>query len=207
MEYNKKQELTDKYYMNEALAEFNLWFKEASQNPQRYERRLLELFPLERDLNCEYFHDKPTGYWEGVGVLGADGIDYLACREIFEGKNWEQIDFNSLYIKYMHSLCLNAAGFNYYLPAFLKYFYDLRHSNLLFFDYIIGDLADGCVSTRYRIGADGRSFLVPTDYSAFERFTPAQAKLIAAFLVHAATLNDSSEAQRALKNYWGKFLL
>ena len=207
MENKKIEDLPKEHYMNRALSEFNIWFKEAPLNSQKYEKRLLEAFPLERDLNCEHFYSRPTGYWDAVGVLGADGIDYIACREIFEGMNWDQINFNSLYTKYVQTLCLNADGLNYYLPAFLKYFYDLRHSNLMFFDRIIGDLAVGCVSTRYRIGEDGRSYLVPVDYSSFERLTPDQSKLIAAFLVHVANLNESTEAQNALRDYWGKFLL
>jgi hypothetical protein len=182
-----------------ALADWKLWFQNEPENSKRYEKKLLETFRLEFDLNCEYFYSNT--FW------GDDEKDYLLVREIFDGRKWSEIDFDILYNIYIQHLYLDEAGFNYYLPAFLKYFYNLRHSNLLFFDYVIGDLAVGCVSTRHRIGEDGKSYLVPTDYSAFERFTPDQAKLIAAFLMHVATLNDSDEAQKALKNYWGKFLL
>ena len=182
-----------------ALADWKLWFQDAPENSKRYEKKLLETFKLEFDLNFECFY--PNNFW------GDDEKDYLLVREIFDGKKWSEIDFDVLYNIYIQHLYLDEAGFNYYLPAFLNYFYNLRHSNLLFFDYILGDLADGCVSTRYRIGEDGRSYLVPTDYSAFEGFTPAQAKLIAAFLLHVDILYGSEDAQRALKNYWGKFLL
>lgn len=190
------------------LFENKLYFNKQPQNFQRYSDVLLESFQLELDLTSEYFISAPLSYWhDGVYDAGIDGEDYIAFLQIFKGKKWNEINLEILYEKYVEGMPLNENGFNYYLPALIKYFYDLRNSHLLFFDKTINNLAIGCVSTRYRVGDDGISYLVSADYSGFERFTPAQAKLIAAFLVHASTLYNSEEAQRALDNYWGKFLL
>ena len=188
-EENKRLTETFKQYYNEALS-----------NSELFESKLLKTFPLKRDLNVEYL--RPNTFYDED-----DKEDYFAAKKILDDKDWQQVNLDELYSQYIQSLPLNPEGLNYYLPAFLKYFYDLRHGTLHWFDSIVGDLELGSVSTRYRIGEDGRSYLVPTDYSVFEKFTPAQSKLIAAFLVHVANLYDSNTAQNALNNYWGKFLL
>ena len=194
--------------------ENRLTLSQAFQNSELYEQKLLEIFPIDLNPSYEYFMRAPLESWQdGVYGAGRDGEDYKAFREIFENKNWNEVDLNLLLIQNIEFVKLNENGIIYYLPSFLKYIYDLRLGvlGLSFSEMIISDLAIGCVSTRYRIGADGRSYLVPADYSAFERFTAEQSKIIAAFLVHVGTLSPSryqaEEAKRALKNYWGKFLL
>ncbi|MVT37470.1 hypothetical protein GO497_10130 [Acidovorax citrulli] len=49
-------------------------------------------------------------------------------------------------------------------------------------------------------------------YLSFEKINPIQSKLVATFLVNAANLlpeesYEGKQAQRALTNYWGNFLL
>lgn len=177
-------------------------------NYQLYEKRLLEAFQMKRDSNLEYFY--PNTF------EGSDREDYLACRKIFDGKDWNQIDFDSLYINHVQFLMLNEHGVIYYLPAFLRYFYDLRRLDSEFFNSIMGKLSQGlCVPTsdQLQIAIQERKYPVaPADFSAFERLNPIQSKLVAVFLVNVANLLptdwfDSSEAQRALTNYWGNFLL
>lgn len=194
--------------------EDKLILSQALQNSELYEQKLLDVFPIARDPSYEYFMRAPLESWQnGICSAGSDGEDYINFREIFEDKNWNEVDLTLLVTKHVQFVMLNEIGIIYYLPSFLKYIYDLRLGvlGLNFSEMIINDLAIGCVSTRYRIGTDGRSYLVPTDYSAFERFKPEQSKLIAAFLLHVGTLSPSryqaEEAKRALKNYWGKFLL
>jgi hypothetical protein len=168
-----------------------------------YEQRLLDAFPTERDPNCEYFY--PNTF------EGNDEIDYFVCREIFDDKDWNQIDLDVLYAKYVQFLMLNPEGTIYYLPAFLKYFYSLKHQGLLFFDYFVGDLVDGLavpkIDEHEEIWLAKKNGTYCGNYSAFDRLTPIQSKLVAIFLVNVANLHGSNEAQRALTNYWGNFLL
>ena len=190
-------------------------FLSALENSSLYVQKLLATFPLERVPNFDYFGRAPLGFWEnGVYGAGSDGEDYSIVRKIFDNKDWNQVNFDELFESGVCYLSLNDDGLRYYLPGFLAYYYDLRRFESMYAsNYFpsMSDFADGYVGSRYRIDTDGRSYLVSTDYSAFERFTTEQSKLIAAFLVHVGTLSPSryqaEEAQRALNNYWGKFLL
>jgi hypothetical protein len=187
----------------------------ALDNSSLYTQKLLKAFPLERDPKCEYFDREPFGYWkDGIYIVGRDAEDYSIVRKIFDEKEWNQVNFDVLLESGVSNLYLNENGLRYYLPGFLAYYYDLRRFESMYAsNYFpsMSDFADGYVHARYRIGADGRSYLVPIDFSAFEKFTLDQSKLLAAFLVHVATLSPSKyeaeEAQRALTSYWGKFLM
>lgn len=178
------------------------------QNSGLFAQRLLDAFPVERDRNCEYFY--PNTFDE------VDGKDYLACREIFEHKNWNEVNFDFLFTKHVQFLILNQDGLIYYLPAFLKYFYDLRYLDSEFLNVIMGKLAQGLAvptSDQLENAINERRYpAIKADYSAFECLDPTQSKLVAVFLINFANLLpsdwfDSKEAQRALTNYWGNFLL
>jgi hypothetical protein len=182
--------------------EDKLRISQALQNSELFEKKLLEAFPLDCDPSKNYFS---TNTFEGD-----DEQNYLALRRVFEGKNWNEVDLTLLVEKNL-STGLDEDGNIYYLPAVLKFNYDLRVEmlDLYLISSTIEGLAIGFSSTRYRIGADGWSYLVPTDYSAFDQFTTEQSKLIAGFLVHISTLSlfSANYAKSALKNYWGKFLI
>lgn len=183
----------------------------AEKNPENstlYAQRLLEAFPLDHLSNCEYFY--PNTF------EGKDEEDYLACRKIFEGKNWNQVNLDVLFARHIQFLILNEEGVIYYLPTFIKYFYDLRLCDSEFFNSVMGKLVQGLsipTSDQLKRAIDGAYYpAAMSDYSAFERFNPMQSKLIAVFLINVANLLpsdsfDSKEAQRALTNYWGNFLL
>lgn len=194
--------------IRELLRQRKLDLQTALQNKQLYEQRLLEVFPIERDPNIEYFYPNTFD--------GFDNEDCIACRAIFEGKNWSEIDLDILFTKYVQFLILNENGRIYYLPTFLKYYYDLRLINSEFFNSIMGNLVDGLVVPKIDEHEKKRQAKKQgthiADYSGFDRLTPMQAKLVAVFLVNIANLLPSEwfvsdEAQKALTNYWGKFLL
>lgn len=171
-----------------------------------YKQRLLEVFPVKIE-KIEYFH--PNTF------TGSDNTDYLNCFEIFGGKQWDEVNFENLYLKYTQFLMLNEAGKLYYLPAFLNNFYDLKYSNLEYFTYFLGNLEDGFyVPSPDEIHemSKSRNYVRRKDYSTFESITPEQSKLVAVFLTNVANLFPSNwhaaqQAQAALTNYWGNFLL
>jgi len=171
-----------------------------------YKQRLLEVFPVKME-KIEYFH--PNTF------TGSDNLDYLNCFEIFNGKQWDEINFENIYFKHVQFLMLNEAGELYYLPAFLNNFYDLKYSNLEYFTYFLGSLEDGFYVPSpdeiYEMHVN-KKYVCRKDYSTFESITPEQSKLVAVFLTNVANLLPSNwhaaqQAQAALTNYWGNFLL
>jgi len=172
-------------------------WKDAQNEPspyERYKQKLLDAFPEEipsGELFCPEIHEEP------------DATDYRNCINIFKGKKWFEVDFDAFYKNYTQHRWLTNLGIIYYLPAFLLYFYDLRHLDLEYYLYLRCDLEDG--------------LLIPYsgylhDFTPFESLTQEQSKLVALFLANAANLypsdyREARQAQRALKNYWGKFLL
>lgn len=177
-------------------------FLNALQNTQLYEQRLLEAFPLEYDFGCKYFH--PDTFTDD------DKKCYLEFKEIFEGKNWNEVNLSVFYTKNFIFSSLNSDGVMYYLPAFLKFLYDQRH----FFsqvsiplDAFYDDISTGV--SVYTIMPSGRSE-ASRSFKPFDRLTLAQSKLVALFVADLAILlpeQYAERAQRALKNYWGNFLL
>ncbi len=114
----------------------------------------------------------------------------------------------------MQFLYLTPKGKIYYPPSFLKNFFDLRLLELEFFSYFISDLENGFFSPRFeeimKSLDEGKDF--PKDLSSFESLTPLQSKMVALFLANVANLlpsghYESQQAQRALTNYWGNYLL
>lgn len=173
---------------------------------KRYQEMLLVAFPTELQ-NCVYFHDNTFD--------GSDEIDYINCIEIFKNKKWNEVDFSTLYRKYSQFLMLNNDGMIYYLPAFLNNFFDLKYMNLEYFTYFLSDLNYGfCVPNSDEIEkmVVDRSHKRRRNFSTFERINPIQSKLVAVFLVNVANLlpsdwHEAKQAQSALTNYWGNFLL
>lgn len=163
----------------------------------RYENLLLNAFPLEIPAE-ELFH--PNTFTD------EDEIDYYKSVAIFSGKKWHEVDFQILYHSHSQFLMLSLCGKYYYLPAFLKNFYNLKYFNIEFFTYFLGDLHSGFNVPK--IDCNEKSL----DYKSFEKIDPIQSKLVAMFLVNVANLmpegsHEASQAQRALTNYWGNFLL
>lgn len=190
------------------LASYKLSAEKMFSPKELYAQRLLEFFPIERDLNLAYLH--PNTF------TGSDERDYLVFHKIFNNKNWDQVNLNVLYEEYVQFLMLDVEGELYYMPAFLNFFYDLKSKEVLFFDYFLGGLADGItvpsideIEKNVERKKNG-TFIA--NYHCFEKLTPEQAKLVAVFLVNVANLLPSDSfnskvAQRALTNYWGHFLL
>jgi hypothetical protein len=182
--------------------ESKLSFLNALQNSQLYEQRLLEAFPLERDSNSEYFH--PDTF------TNDDKKCYSEFKEIFDGKNWNEINLSVLYKKNFAFSMFNANGRIYYMPAFLKFLYDQRH----FFahasiplDAFYDDITKGI--SVYKMMASGR-YESSVSYDPFDRLTLPQSKLVALFIADLAILlpeQYAEQAQRALKDYWGKYLI
>ena len=67
----------------------------------KYEEMLLSAFPTEIE-SIEYFY--PNTFY------GDDESDYLNCMEIFQGKKWDEVNFEQLYFKYVQFLFLNENG-------------------------------------------------------------------------------------------------
>lgn len=177
-------------------------FLNALQNRQLYEQKLLECFPLNRDLNCEYFHlDTFTG---------DDKKWYLEFKNIFEGKNWNEVDLSVLYTKNFIFSMLNSNGMIYYMPAFLNFLYDQRHffaHSSIPLDTFYDDITKGI--SIYTMTPSGR-YESSVSFIPFDRFTLAQSKLVALFIADLALLlpkQYAEPAQNALRDYWGKFLL
>jgi hypothetical protein len=155
----------------------------------RYENMLLAAFPVDKEYNVDYFYPLSCS---------GDEEDYLNFLGLFEGKRWDEVDFNDFYKIYYVLDSFTIEGKFYYLPAFLKNFYGLKHMGLHYFLDFLYDLEMG--------GKRGEK------YSRFERLSPIQSKLVAVFLVNVANLlpdedSNGKVAQRALTNYWGNFLL
>jgi len=166
---------------------------------ERYKQRLLETFPGEIPSGELFYPDT---------FDGSDAIDYQNFINLFKNKKWFEVNFDALYEIYTQHLWLTNLGKIYYLPAFLLYFYDLRHLELEYYLYFMYDLSEGIKTPKPRaLNAE-----IEYNYTAFEHLTKAQSKLVALFLVNAQNLYpsdyfESSRARIALTNYWGKFLL
>ena len=175
-------------------------------NLDLYREGLLREFPLEIPCLDELFYKN--------SFTDDDEIDYLKGRSIFEGKRWDEIDFDCLYRDYVQFVPLLPRGMIYYLPAFLGYFFDLRHPNLEFRQVLLTSICEGfgVASIEEMEGWYKNGRLPKASYSDFEIFDVSQSKLIALFLVNEANLLPVSDmrvnsAQVALTNYWGNFLL
>jgi len=177
-------------------------WQEAQNEPsphERYKQKLLDTFPGEIP-SGELFYPNTFD--------GSDEIDYLNCINIFKGKKWFEVDFNVLYKNYTQILWLADLGVIYYLPAFLLYFYNLQHLDLEYFSSLMFMLEEGFIVPK----SSYLNVKIEHSLAPFKCLTKEQSKLIALFLVNVANLLpsdyfDVQQAQRALKNYWGKFLL
>lgn len=147
---------------------------------QKYIKELLREFPSEHE-DLEFMF--PNTF------TGSDLEEYLINHDIFHGKLWYEIDLVP-YKQYKLSFhFLTDDGFKYYLPALLKNFYNLEHTNMVFYSRLI-------------------TYLHTKRYEYFSYLTPQQSKLVAMFLVNAANLDGGDPyAQNALTSYWGNFLL
>lgn len=172
----------------------------------RYKEMLLSAFPLEPD-GSELFIKNTFD--------GDDAVDYFNCMKIFQGKRWDEVDFEGLYFNYAQFLMLSKSGEIYYLPAFLNNFFELKHTSLEYYTYFLGYMESGFETlsiSQVEEYSKNKNSNWPTDHSSFEKVTPDQSKLVALFLANVANLlpshwHDAKQAQRALTNYWGKFLL
>ena len=176
---------------------YKVKFSESLNNSQLYENRLLEAFPIKRDANCAYF--QPDTF------TGDDEKSYWEFRNIFDGKNWNEVDLTVLYSKHYPFTTFSLEGFLYYLPICLKFFYDIRHFMIL--PSVLLESFEYGITTGPTVSWDDRAV---SDLSFFDRLTPAQSKLVALFVADLAILlpeQYSERARRALSNYWGKFLL
>ncbi len=168
-----------------------------------YEAKLLEAFPTDFS-GSNYFYLNT--------FTDDDENDYQKFMKIFNGKRWNEVDLGMLYNNYVQFMYLNAEGKFYYAPTFLKYFFNLKNIGLEFFTYFMNDLEFGFKSQKFSSVCNIKNKSPEVNFCDFEKFNPNQAKLIATFLVNAANLlppdwHESQQAQRALTNYWGNFLL
>ncbi len=141
-------------------------------------------------------------------VVCADNVYHFNASLKFRGKKWTEVDFDYLYEEYVQFLMLNDDGFIYYLPSFLLYFYDLKHFALEYYLYFMDKLELGLNESKATYNAGRRR----QDYSGFNKLSHEQSKLVAIFLVNTANLlpdgyMEKTQAQRALTNYWGNFLI
>jgi hypothetical protein len=178
---------------------------QALSNHEVYTQRLQEHFPPDPPLSEELFYRN--------SFTGDDEMDYLKGRAVFDGKKWNEVDFDGLYCEYVQFVPLSAIGMIYYLPAFLSYFYDMKHPNSEFKQVLVSSICDGFRTPAIdELEAWSKTGNKPhTDYTEFEVFNPMQSKLIAVYLVAEANLSADSvhsrSAQLALTSYWGNFLL
>lgn len=172
---------------------------------KRYESMLLTAFP--------------ESYPEGELFIkntftGDDREDYLRFFSLFNGKKWTEVDIEKIEGIYIQHSRLTTSGSIYYLPVFLKYFFDLKNTDNEFFIYLMFDLENGFdehTPDNLDDSLKGKKKL-ERKYLSFEKINPIQSKLVATFLVNVANLlpegsYEGRQAQRALTNYWGNFLL
>lgn len=190
--------------IDKILAQRRINYENEPSNHERYRRQLLAAFPP----------DIPSGdLFHPNTFVGDDAIDYSNCMNLFMHKKWPDIDFDELYHKYIQFCYLTELGDAYYLPAFLSYFYELRHLDLEYFTYFLTILERGRNAfERPYDRHTGKMLELKYDYTGFECLTIEQAKLVASFLVNIVNLlpanyHEVPQAQRALTNYWGNFLL
>ncbi|WP_208943303.1 DUF6714 family protein [Paracidovorax avenae] len=195
----------NKQRIEEILSERRRHISTAPSLSERYEILLKESFPCEPGDESLFYAKTFTG---------TDAEDYENSVRIFRGKLWTEVSFDILQEKFVQFLYLTPKGKIYYLPSFLKNFFDLRLLELEFFSYFISDLENGLFSPRFEETMksldEGKGF--PKNLSSFEYLTPLQSKMVALFLANVANLlppghYESQQAQRALTNYWGNYLL
>ncbi|WP_156957853.1 hypothetical protein [Paracidovorax oryzae] len=195
----------NKQRIEEILSERRRHISTAPSLSERYEILPKESFPCEPGDESLFYAKTFTG---------TDAEDYENSVRIFRGKLWTEVSFDILQEKFVQFLYLTPKGKIYYLPSFLKNFFDLRLLELEFFSYFISDLENGFFSPRFeeimKSLDEGKDF--PKDLSSFESLTPLQSKMVALFLANVANLlpsghYESQQAQRALTNYWGNYLL
>lgn len=130
-------------------------------------------------------------------------------------KKWNEVSFDILKCNLISFQCLGNDGVLYYLPAFLSNLYNLMYIDFELFLYFLSDLEEGLhdvTSEFIEMRGKGKGFQIPPIYKAFEQLNIEQSKLVALFLVNVANLlpedwHAVKQAQRALTNYWGTFLL
>lgn len=195
----------NEHRINKILFERRLNISKAPSLNERYEILLKESFPCEPG-NDSLFYAKT--------FTGSDAEDYENSVKIFRGKLWTEVSFDILQEKFVQFLYLTPKGKIYYLPSFLRNFFDLRLLEVEFFSYFIFDLENGFSSPRFEKTKksldEDKDFT--KDFSSFESLTPLQSKMVALFLANVANLlpsgyYESQQAQRALTNHWGNYLL
>ncbi len=195
----------NKQRVEEILSERRRNISTAPTLSGRYEILLKESFPCEPGDESLFYAKTFTG---------SDAEDYENSVRIFRGKLWTEVDFDILQGSFVQFLYLTPKGKIYYLPSFLRNFFDLRLLEFEFFSYFISDLENGFSSPRFeetkKSLEESKGF--PKDLSSFESLTPIQSKMVALFLANVANLlpsdyHESQQAQRALTNYWGNYLL
>ncbi|MGY8528757.1 DUF6714 family protein [Paracidovorax citrulli] len=191
--------------IEEILSERRRHISTAPSLSERYEILLKETFPCEPGDDSLFYPKTFTG---------TDAEDYDNSVRIFRDKLWTEVSFDILQEKFVQFLYLTPKGKIHYLPSFLRNFFDLRLLEVEFFSYFISDLENGFFSPKFEEPKksldEGKDF--PKDLSSFESLTPLQSKMVALFLANVANLlpsdyYESQQAQRALTNYWGNYLL
>lgn len=171
----------------------------------RYEQMLLAAFPNKRATDeCFY----PNTFTD------SDEMDYLRFRSMFENKVWHEVNLHALYEKHVEFFLLTTEGKLHFLPTFLRFFYDLRHLELRLFDEFLFGLEIGLKPSAFEdldMSLRGEKTL-ERHYDSFAQLNHTQSKMVSVFLVNVANLFPSEsytaqQAQRALTNYWGNFLL
>ncbi|MDA8452293.1 hypothetical protein M5C97_21950 [Acidovorax sp. NCPPB 3859] len=79
----------------------------------------------------------------------SDAEDYENSFRIFRGKLWTEVSFDILQAKFVQFLYLTPKGKIYYLPYFLRDFFDLSLLEVEFFSYFIFDLENGFFSPQF----------------------------------------------------------
>ncbi len=191
--------------IEEILSEKRRHISTAPSLSERYEILLKETFPCEPGDDSLFYPKTFTG---------TDAEDYDNSVGIFRGKLWTEVSFDILQEKFVQFLYLTPKGKIHYLPSFLINFFDLRLLEVEFFPYFISDFENGFFSPKFEETKksldEGKDF--PKDLSSFESLTPLQSKMVGLFLANVANLlpsdyHESQQAQRALTNYWGNYLL
>ncbi len=167
----------------------------ALSNKEIYKEKLASEFPVTPPSGSLFFPNTFTGQ---------DEKDYLSARSIFFGKKWDEVSFDETYnLKIGRGILftpLSEQGKEYYIPAFLNYFYDVRN--------LENESINEYFKSIFRFYESRPKYI-----KYFEKFTIEQSKLIALFLATIANLSNSEKrrdaelAQKALTNYWGNFLL
>tara|TARA_R110002072_G_scaffold271010_1_gene430802 strand:- start:16164 stop:16799 length:636 start_codon:yes stop_codon:yes gene_type:complete len=172
---------------------------------------------VRRDRLIDQIHTvfKDVKLGDGITLCEAGAIDSYGtdkelalAREMDQDIHWTQVDIEYADPGSSAMFFVDAAGFRFYLPAYLVY--TLKHDFTQFFGGAPSELrSSNCIPSILNRSSTESSAISDGDGSPFGNFTRRECMCIARFLAFYAELQTNEYfdgAIEALKNHWGQYL-